>query len=331
MNGTIRGALFAIVGFAVWSTHDAVIKLLGGSYTPFQIIFFSGLLGFPLATIMLMRDPETSPLRPVHPWWMAARIAAAAITGVCAFYAFSVLPLAQVYVFLFAAPFLITILSIPILGETVGPHRWCAVVVGLIGVIIALQPGATQISLGHVAGLTAAASSALASVITRRIGREERNAVMLLYPMTANVLIMGAVLPFVYEPMPIRDLGLLALTACSAFGASLAIIAAYRNADAAVVAPMQYSQILWAAVWGIVLFGEFPDRTTWLGVAVITAAGLYVVLRETIGGRSIHRPVTETRSRMATPTTPRISTLLMDRATRVEPGYVTLAKQKKAE
>lgn len=328
MTGNVRGALFSLLGFGIWASHDVVVKFLGGSYTPFQIIFFSGLLGFPLTTFLLSRDTETAPFRPVHPWWMALRIAAAATTGVSAFYAFSVLPLAQVYVFLFAAPFLITILSIPLLGETVGIHRWAAVIVGLIGVIVALKPGTTPLSLGHVAGLTAAFSSALASVITRRIGRDERRAVMLIYPMTANVFLMGAMLPFVYEPMPVQHLGLLAVTAGLAFAASLSIIVAYRAGDAAVVAPMQYSQIVWGAAWGALVFREFPDAWTWSGVALIVGAGLYVVLRESLSGVSEETPVLRTRTRAELGTTPRISAILMARADRTEPGYVALAKRK---
>ena len=115
-----------------------------------------------------MKTPGT--LRPVHPWWVMARTAAALVTGVSAFYAFSVLPLAQVYAFIFAAPMFITILSIPMLGEKVGIHLWAAVAMGLVGVLIVLRPGAEPLTLGHAAGITAAAGSAFASVIARKIG-----------------------------------------------------------------------------------------------------------------------------------------------------------------
>ncbi len=330
MPSNAKGALLALLAFATFSAHDVVVKFLGGTYTPFQIIFFSVLLSFPLATLMLMRDRAVGTLRPVHPWWMTARIISAAVTGVTAFYAFSVLPLAQVYVFLFASPLLITVLSIPILGEKVGPHRWAAVAMGLLGVMIVLRPGAEPFSLGHLAGLIAAASSALASVITRRIGKEERSAVMMLYPMTANFVLMGAVLPFVYVPMPAAHLGLLAVMSALGFAAALTIISAYRSADAAVVAPMQYSQIIWAALFGAFLFGETPDRATWIGVTIIVAAGLYVVLRESIGGRTRTSPVLNARARPETGSVTRISAAIRARADAVEPGYVALAKDRDA-
>ena len=330
-SSNLKGVAYALTAFAVFSTHDVIIKYLGGSYAPFQILFFSALLGFPLATLMLMSDKTPGTLRPVHPWWVATRTGAAIVTGVSAFYAFSVLPLAQVYAFIFAAPLLITILSIPILGEKVGIHRWVAVVLGLTGVLIVLRPGAEPFTLGHLAGVTAACGSALASVIARKIGGEERTAVMMLYPMMANVVLMGAILPFVYEPMPITDLGGLAVVAVFGFVGATCIILAYRTGDAAIVAPMQYSQILWAAIYGYVFFDEIPDGATWIGVAIIISAGVYVVLREALGGRSMHTPVLETKSRPETGTAPRVSAMLRARADRVLPGHEALAKQRPTE
>lgn len=297
MTPNLKGIAFALAGYAVFSSHDAIIKFLGGAYSPFQILFFSVLLSFPLATLMLMHDRMQANLRPVYPGWMAVRTLAGTVTGGAAFYAFSVLPLAQVYAFIFAAPLLITVLSIPVLGERVGIHRWTAVVVGLAGVMIVLRPGGEALTAGHIAGLTAATGSAIVSVITRKVGKEERAAVMMLYPMMSNIVIMGAILPFVYRPMPVEHLGLLAVVAGLGFTGGLCIIAAYRNADAAMVAPMQYSQIIWGAGLGLLFFGELPDQFTGLGAGVIIASGLYVVIRESFGGRSENMPVLRTRSR----------------------------------
>ena len=139
-RSNLPAALIAISAFGLFATHDVVVKFLGGIYSPFQIIFFSFLLSFPLATLMLMRDATSGHLRPVHPWWTALRTGAAVMTGISAFYAFSVLPLAQVYAILFASPLLITVLSIPVLQERVGLHRWFAVLLGLVGVLIVLRP-----------------------------------------------------------------------------------------------------------------------------------------------------------------------------------------------
>lgn len=293
----LKAAAFALAGFAVFATHDAVIKALGASYSPFQILFFSVLFSFPLVAMMLISDRAPGNLRPTHPWWIAARTASAVLAGFSAFYAFSVLPLAQVYAFIFAAPLLITVLSIPILGEKVGLHRWAAVIMGLAGVMIVLRPGAEQLTLGHIAGLGAALGTAFVSVITRKIGQEERSAVLMLFPMLANLFLMGLMLPFVYQPMPIQDLGLNIIVAIGGFGGGMFIIAAYRAGDAAIVAPMQYSQIIWGTLAGLFFFAETPDRYTGIGAGIVIAAGLYVVIRESLSGTSANTPVLRTRSR----------------------------------
>ena len=124
MSPNARGALFALLAFGIFSTHDVAIKVLGGVYSPIQIVFFSVLLSFPLATVMLMRDSTAGTLIPKHPWWLALRTAAAVTTGVSAFYAFSVLPLAETYAIIFASPLIITILAI-IINEFLAP--WLAI------------------------------------------------------------------------------------------------------------------------------------------------------------------------------------------------------------
>lgn len=309
MAPNVKGALLALLAFGVYATHDVIVKLMGASYSPFQLIFFSVLFSFPLAMLMLMRDATPGTLLPVHPWWVAFRTFAALVTGLSAFYAFTVLPLAQVYAILFASPLIITVLAIPILGEKVRIRRWLAVIVGLIGVIVVLRPGSTALSAGHLAALVAAIGAAFASIIVRKIGSEERPLVLLLYPMTANFLVTAVALPFVYVAPPIEHLGFFAGIALLGTIGGLIIIAAYNVGEAVIVAPMQYSQILWAAVYGLLFFGELPDFATVLGAAIIIASGLYIVLRESQSGTSANKPVTRTKQRPDTGTTPRTPTL----------------------
>lgn len=300
----------ALLSFAIFATHDVVVKFLGSVYSPIQLVFFSVLLSFPLATLMLMRDNQPGTLLPIHPWWMAVRSAAASLTGLSAYYAFSTLPLAQVYSILFAAPLIITVLSIPMLGERVGAHRWAAVLVGLVGVLIVLRPGGTSFELGHFAALAAAFGGALNSVVVRKIGQDERPVVLLIYPMVTNFLLMGGLLWSVYEPMPFEHLGMLAVIAVLAWLAGLGIIYAYKSGEAVIVAPMQYSQIIWASFFGFLIFDETLDIATAAGSAVIIASGLYIVLREALSGTSANRPVLRTRSRPDTGTSLRISPFL---------------------
>lgn len=307
MSPNARGALFALTAFAVFATHDVIIKILGATYSPFQIVFFSVLLSFPLATVMLMKDAKPGTLLPVHPWWMALRTGAATVTGVSAFYAFSVLPLAQVYAILFATPLLITVLAIPVLGETVRLRRWMAVLVGLAGVMVVLRPGSTVLTPGHFAAMLSAVGGSLASIVVRKIGSEERPVVMLIYPMVANFLLMAIALPFVYEPMPILHLGMLGVIAVFAWIASFLVILAYKAGEAAIIAPMQYSQIIWATLFGMLFFDETPDLATGVGAGIIIASGMYIVLRESKSGTSQNTPVLRSRSRTVTGAGPRVS------------------------
>jgi S-adenosylmethionine uptake transporter len=153
-------------------------------------------------------------------------------------------------------------------------------------------------------------TGALTSVIVRKIGQQERSVVLMLYPMVLTFFAMGAMMPFVYVPMSVVDLGMTAVMAFLGMLGALGIIAAYRTAPAVIVAPMQYSQIIWAALYGWLFFDESVDFYTAVGSAVIIASGIYIVLREGTPSVSQNRPVLENRSRMDTATQPRISSWL---------------------
>ncbi|MXU63977.1 DMT family transporter [Oceanomicrobium pacificus] len=290
-NNPLAGIGLAVAAFGLFATHDAIVKFLGAGYSTFQIVFFSVLFGFVPVALMMTADRAVDNFRPANPFWVFLRTGISVVTMSAAFYAFTVLPLAETYAILFATPLLITALSVPMLGETVRARRWIAVLVGLAGVVIVLRPGYSEFSLGHLAALVAAIGSAVASVIVRKVGATERSAVLILFPMFANIICMGAILPFVYEPMPLGDLGLMAAIGGLAFIAQVSIIAAYKAASAALVAPMQYSQMLWATAYGALFFAEQPDRWVGVGAAIIILSGLYIVWRESRDNVSTQRPV----------------------------------------
>ncbi|MES2915006.1 MAG: DMT family transporter [Pseudomonadota bacterium] len=311
MSPTLRGALLSLAAFSFYASHDVVVKYLGGTYSSFQTMFFAGLMGFPLVTILLLSDRRESTLIPRHPWWTILRTVSAVVTGAMGFYAFSVLPLATSYAIFFAMPLLITLMAIPLLGEKVGVRRGIAVIVGLLGVIIVLRPGSGEgFSLGHLSALGAATTGSLSSIIVRKIGRDERSVVLMLYPMVLTFLATGALMPFVYQPMPVSDLALTAVMALLGTLGALASIAAYRIAPAIIVAPMQYSQIIWAVIFGWLFFDESVDFYTAVGSSVIIASGIYIVLREGTPSVSQNRPVLENRTRWEIGTFPRISSWL---------------------
>ncbi len=305
----LKGAVLALGAFSVYSAHDVILRYLGGAYTPMQVLFFASLLSFPLLTLMMIGGEQNN-LRPKHPWWVAVRSLTMVGGGVCGFYAFSVLPMAQVYAMLFTVPLLVTLLAIPILGERVGLHRAIAVLLGLIGVLIVVRPGAAPLSLGHISGLVTAVCVALQSVIARRIGNVESQIVMLFYPYAAVFVTMGFALAFVYEPMPLIHFSAMGAVAVMGFAGAFLLLAAYRAGEAAIVAPMQYSQIIWATVFGLVFFDEHPDTQTLMGAGVIILSGLYIVLRESLTGNSQNTPVLRTRSRAVAPGGFRVSQVL---------------------
>ncbi len=296
-NNTLKGLGFAFLGFAVFASHDALIKVLGGTYSVLQIIFFATLFSFVPMAVTILTDRATGNFLPRHPWLVMLR-SALMLTGMsCAFYAFSVLPLAEVYSLLFSFPLIVTVLSIPLLGEVVRAQRWAAVGVGLIGVLIVLRPGATDITLGHLAALTAAFCSAFASVLVRKIGNEERSAVLILYPMLLAIGVMSLAQPAVYQPPSLLHLGMMALVGVFSVIAQHLIILAYRAAPAGVVAPSQYSQIIWATLFGMIFFGEKPDGWVAVGASIIIASGVFVVWRESRANTSsTNTPVLRVRS-----------------------------------
>ena len=165
-SSNIAGVLLSLTGFALYSSHDVIVKFLGAYYTPFQILFFAVLFSFPLVNLFILRNPRTGSLWPHHPYQMGLRVLATSTSGFCAFYAFSVLPLPQTYALLFLTPIFITVFSIPVLGEQVGIHRGISVIIGFVGVLIVLQPATGSFTTGHIAGIVAAMAAAANSLIT---------------------------------------------------------------------------------------------------------------------------------------------------------------------
>ena len=291
LSPTFKGMLLSLAAFALFSSHDAVIKILGGDYSVVQILFFSMLFGFPPMAMEMSAERALDNFRPHNPWAIAGRTATTLTSMGTIFFAFTVLPLTQVYAILFSTPLLITIMAVPLLGEKVGIRRWLAILIGFIGVLIVVRPGATPLSIGHAAAAVGAISTSLGAIITRRIGNSERSVVMILYPMAFVLLVMAVLLPGVYRPMPVEHLGMMAAIGLLAYTGQMLNVDAYKNAPAGLIAPMQYSQIIWASIFGVTLFGDYPDKWTIIGAMVIIVSGLIIVWRESGAGASQNKPV----------------------------------------
>jgi S-adenosylmethionine uptake transporter len=279
-QSNLRGAVLGFLGMGMFACTDITIKFLGAGYNSFQIIFFAGILSLPLTVLYAMAGPADAGLWPRQPRLMALRCGFVLINTVFGTYAFTSLPLAQCYAIFFTMPIFIALLSVPILGEKIDPLRGGAILLGLIGVIIALDPGRATLQWGHGAALIGAFSGACNYVIMRKTGSTERTVVLILYPLMLQTAVAALVLPWVYLPMPIADLGRTAFMSLTTFIGYFLVIAAYRRAPGVVVAPMQYSQIIWAAIMGALLFGERMTGHTILGTLLIIAAGIAIVARQ---------------------------------------------------
>lgn len=296
-KAVLPGVLLALAAFAVFSTHDAIIKSID-SVSVFQIAFFSVLFSFVPFTFMLAVDASARSYRPRVPLLTGLRCVFTLGALLSAFYAFSKLPMTEVYALLFTAPMLITLLAIPVLGEKIKLIRWIATVIGLVGVLIVLQPGKSALSSGHIAAIFAAICIACTAVVTRKIGTREHSHTLIVYPMLVNLLVTGICLIFVYQPVDGKTLASMAAVGGLGVLGQALNIRAYRTTEAQFVAPTQYSQMIWAVVFGALLFKESVDMSVILGSSIIIFSGLMFLWREMVV--SVVKPVLRTRNlRMA--------------------------------
>lgn len=292
-TSVLSGLLISLLGYAVFSMHDALVKVLDG-YSVFQIIFFAMLFSYLPFSLARIVDSRAVSLRPVHPWLVFLR-SALMVGALCfAFLAFSMLPMVQVYVLLFTTPVLISVLAVPFLGERLQTARVILIIAGLIGVLVVLRPTPQRLEIGHLFGALSAFCGAGAAIISRKIGRVEVAATLILGPVILNIIVSGCLLYFVYKPMPLLDLSLMFLLGVFALIGQLCILMGYRNAPAAVVAPMQYSQIIWAIIFGILFFNESVDTLTLVGAGITITAGILMVWRES--RVSVNQPVLRSRN-----------------------------------
>lgn len=295
-DSSLAGIFFALMGFGLFATHDAIIKSLGGSVAVVQIMFFSTLFSFPWVSTLVLSDKSHGNFRPHHPWMLVARTLSGLMAGGCAFFAFMRLPFAEVYGLLFTTPLLITLLSVPILGERLGVARIAAVLLGFAGVLVMLPIGGAGFDIGHGAALTSALFSSLNALLTRKIGADERGVVMILMPMVLSLFILGVLVQFNFSDVSLPILNNFMAIGTLGFFAQLCIVSAYKRSDAAVIAPMQYSQLIWAIVYGSIFFAENVSTRQIVGASIIVASGLIILYRERKGPNSENKPTSSFRN-----------------------------------
>ncbi len=191
-------------------------------------------------------------------------------------------PLATATTIMFLSPILVTLLSIPLLGENVGIRRWAGITVGFIGAIIVVQPwqsGVSGIGIGVLFLLVAALLNANYQIATRMV-RNDDPLTSLLFTAVAGAIVTSCLVPWFWTWPSTFDWMLLVLSGLAGALGHLFLIRALRLAPASVIAPFSYSSLIWATLFGFVIWGDWPDFWTWIGAALIIGSGLYIFYRE---------------------------------------------------
>ncbi len=274
----ITAAVASVFCFAV---TDAIVKGLGDSYSAFQIVFFRYLFGLLPVFVVTWHAGGVKALHTRRPLFHAVRACLLFVALTCFFAALQRLPLAEAIATAFTAPLFVVALSRPVLGERVGPRRWGAVAAGFAGAMIIIRPGTDAFQPGTLLVLISAFSFALMVLTTRLLTRTETNAALLTYATVGAGLASVPFLPFVWQTPAGEDFVSFVAIGLVGGGAALLVIIAYRNAPAAVVAPFEYTGLLWGSIFGWVFWQEKPDAAVWIGAAIVALAGAYITHRET--------------------------------------------------
>ncbi len=196
------------------------------------------------------------------------------------------LPLSEVIAILFVGPLFIAVLATPLLGERVGVHRWFAVLIGFIGMLIMVRPGTAGFQFAALLPVVAAMVAATRDIVTRRISVAETSIAILFYSMIALTLVGLATAPFGWQPMDGGELAIVILAGLLFGLGHYFVIEGYRYAEASVVSPYRYTNLIWAALLGFILWGEIPSVWVLAGTPLVVGSGLYILLHERSRRRS---------------------------------------------
>jgi len=285
----LSGIAFMMLAVAMFSIMDTLAKALTPHFPVAQLLLFRAAGGLLVVLPLTLRLAGGGRGLLGHVAKAPIKLLVAGVLGTSALACFLIawrsLSLIETATLLFTAPLIVTALSVPLLREPVGAHRWSAIAVGFLGVLVILRPGGAVFGLAALWAVMGAVSYALWMLSLRIAGKAVPSTVVA----TINALVMLALAaPFValvwVPPDPTQAAGLLALGVIGG-GAQLCLTRAFTLAPAALVAPFDYSYILYGTALDLLVFGLFPTATTWVGLVLISAAGLYVIHRERMVAR----------------------------------------------
>ncbi len=276
------GIVMMLTGIAAFAVMDATIKWLTADYPVAQVVALRSWFGLPLLALFALRGGGLKSLASRRPLAHFGRYLLVLGLSFSFFWALSQMKLVDAIAITFAAPIFITALSVPLLKEAVGWHRWLAIGIGFCGVLVMLRPG---IGVFQWAGLVVIGSVvfyALLMITTRAYKATEHTAALMLYPQLGMSLTAVIFAPFFWVTPTLGDLGLFALAGMFGSVGIMCLTHAFRLGPAAVISPFEYSALIWATLIGYLVWGELPDVYTLAGAVIVISSGLYIIYRETI-------------------------------------------------
>ena len=289
MSPPVRSPLAAagwmLAAVASFSLMDAGMKLLSAHYPPLQVTLLRGAASLPFVLVWVLASAGVRSIVPVRWGLHLLRGVLGMVMIGCFVYALRRMPLSTAYTLYFVAPLLVAALSVPLLGEKVGPRRWTAIGIGLLGVVVVLRPGVDGlVSLPGLMVLLAATAYAIAAVTVSLLTRTDTPQSMVVWFLA--IMAVGAGLAAIPGWVPLRwehAALILGMGLAGAFG-QIALTSAFMRGDASMIAPLEYTGLVWVIAWDWLLWQTLPDTATWTGAAIIVASGLYLLRRErTVG------------------------------------------------
>lgn len=275
-----------LAAMAIMPLMDVIAKYLGEQGFPVVMtvwgrMFFSMGMTLPF----MLAKHGAGALIPGNPWIQTARgLFLVTATGAF-FWALKYLPIADTLAIFFVQPLIITLLSPWVLGETVGFRRWAAVAAGFAGTLIIIRPGLQDFNPGVPLALAAGASLAVYMLLTRMIAGKADAIVTTFHTNVAGAVITSALLVWFWQTPSPQQWGLMILLAAIATAGHYLVVRAYENGEASLLAPLGYTEMIVATIAGWYFFGDFPDRWTFTGTAILIASALYIAQRERARGK----------------------------------------------
>jgi len=281
--------LFAVFALA---TMTVFIRALGQQHVGLvESMFYRNLFASPIVLGYIAVTAGVSSIRTAHFFQHVTRTIVGLIGMTLTFEAYRELQLADATTIGFTSPIFATILAATLLHEQVGIHRWSAVVLGFVGVLIVTHPGSSTIPLrGAMISLGSAFQIALISILLRQLGRTEAPATTAFWFCFLSALLTAPLMLWYARPHSLTEWALLGGLGLSGAFAQVALTASVKLAPVSTVITMDYTSLIWATVFGFMLFDQFPAMSTWFGAPLIIGSGLYIAYREHVRGRAHGEP-----------------------------------------